>query len=1452
MNNENYELTNPQKSIWYTEQFYKGTAINNLGGIVALKQKVNFKILKKAVYECIKNNDAFRLKLFYNENGEIEQTIDEFEEFDIKTINVKTQDDVYALSKQAMNEPFKLINSYLFKIQFYKLPNGFGGLIIVTHHLISDAMSISISTNKFINYYSALLKGETFEDIETSYVNYIEAEEEYLQSEKYFKDKEYWNDVFRTIPELGIIPSIMPETHKACNAKRETFVIPKEKLDLINDYCSKNKISPFNFFMGLYSIYIGRVSNLNDFVLGTPILNRSTFSEKNTVGMFISTVPLRFNIDKKISFLEYEKNIASDCFSMLRHQKYPYQYLLNDVRKINPNQPNLYDILISYQTARTNRNTSDINYEVVWEFNNNVADSMQIHLFDLNDEGVLNVSYDYRINKYSSKDIKSIHNRILYMIDQILNTENILLKNIEIVTPEEKDKILNKFNNTKLEYDEEKTFIEYFEDQVKNTPNNIALIYNSATMTYKELNEKANSLAHFLRDYGIKNNSIVGIITNRSFEMIIAILAVLKSGGAYIPIDPEYPEKRVAYTLKNSNCSILLSQEILKERIQNINFKNKTIFIDLNNNEIYSGKTTNPEKISKPEDLSYVIYTSGSTGNPKGVMLTQKNLSNFYNSMINSVEYLADGKYHSIISITTISFDIFAFETIMSLARGLQLFITSNNEQKKTIEIENLLIKNKIEILQTTPSIMNFHLENSNLNGFKGLKYIMLAGEQLPKDLVNKIHLVSPDCKIYNGYGPSETTIFATVTDVTNAKAITIGKPVHNSQIYILNNNLELLPPGVPGEIYISGDCVGKGYLNNLELTREKYIPNPFIKNTTMYKSGDLGVLLYNNQIQCKGRLDNQIKLRGLRIELDEIEHRINSFDISANIKSAIIIKNTNGKESLNAFFSSAKEINRNDLEKYLLKYLPTYMIPNSYTQLNQLPFTPNGKVDRKALDNYAIADATRNASFIQPRNDTEQILLNSIKKNLKLTEFGIDNNIFDYGADSLNIINILSDLFQYNINLKAYDFYKYPTVRSLFDNALGDSIIYKKLDEYNLDDLNILVKNFSNLTNAKNDSSSKTVFITGVTGFLGIHILADLLDNKKKINKIICSIRKKDNRTIKERLMNQLHFYFGTKYDNYVDKYIICIDSNLNEEMLGINEDTLKILRGTIDCVIHCAANVKHYGNYADFEKTNIIGTQNIIDFCNYVKAPLHYISTMTISGNYLLEQNDNIVFDEYSFYENQSFNDNVYSKSKLIAESIVLRAISNGLTATIYRVGDLTGRYQDGVFQKNIEENSIYLRLKSILEIGFIPNTIKQNTLEFTPVEYASKAITKIIWSDKNENRIFHIYNPNLIKVSQLLKFLSKSKIKITTVELNDFMEKIKQLSSLETEQHKIVGIINDFTNKNDLIYNHVLKTDNTITCMYLKRLKFEWPTLTAEYFKKLIDYMISVGFINRRYKR
>jgi len=1029
MNNKTYELTNPQKSIWLTEQYYKGSTVNNICGTVLIHQIVNFDILKQAIYEFIKDNDSFRIQLSYDENGEIKQQITDFKPFEIEIVDLKNEDELFSLENEMVNTPFSILDSSLYYIKMYRLPNGTGGFVTVGHHLICDACTASLVANKTINIYNSLLKGEEILEASTSYIDYINSEKDYLVSNKFEKDKEYWNTVFETVPEIGNIPSIKQENKNTCSAERKTFVISKEQVEKINTFCSENKISAFNFFMALYAIYVGKVSGLDDFVLGTPILNRSTFVEKNTPGMFISTVPFRFTLTNSLSFIDFAKKIALDSLGMFRHQKYPYQNILEDIRKINPSQPNLYDILISYQNTRTNRNNSEIPYEVRWNFNNNVADSMQIHLFDVNDEGLLNISYDYRLDKYDEESICDIHDRICYMMEQVLSNNNLFVEDVEIVTPSEKHIILNEFNDTIEDYSFNNSIIEMIENTAKNYPNNIAIETADSSITYKELIQRINQLSNYLTNNNITQNNNIGIFTTRTIDSIVGILSILKINCTYVPIDPEYPIDRISYMIETSQINCILSEDISNfDKISNIDNLEK---ISVNFSS-YEKENTTFDKIYNYDNDSnlYIIFTSGSTGKPKGVTISHKNMMNLILFEKNKTNLL-DNTNNKILQFATMSFDVSYQEIYSALLFGNTLVLIDETSRKDMNKLSKYIFDKGINTLFIPPAYLKLLVEDKDIRTLliDCVKNIITAGEALIiTDGIKE--LIESGIQIHNHYGPAETHVATTYT-INKDNICTyppIGKPISNSNIHILDKHLDLCPIGVIGQIAISGDCVGNGYWNNSTLTNEKFVINSYNKKR-MYLTGDLGFFDKNGNVHFIGRSDFQVKLNGFRVELEEINEVLLKHP---NVKSSVtIIHEENNKKYIITYYVEKTATNEEDIIKYLKTALPFYMIPKKLIKMESLPINTNGKIDKTKLPKFELVDVEE--EYLEPTTTTELRLAEIWKKLFGTDKIGANYNFFDIGGDSLLAIKLCSIVLStFNANISVSDIYNNPSLESL------------------------------------------------------------------------------------------------------------------------------------------------------------------------------------------------------------------------------------------------------------------------------------------------------------------------------------------------------------------------------------------------------------------------------------
>ncbi|WP_338400464.1 amino acid adenylation domain-containing protein [Bacillus thuringiensis] len=634
----------------------------------------------------------------------------------------------------------------------------------------------------------------------------------------------------------------------------------------------------------------------------------------------------------------------------------------------------------------------------------------------------LRFSLDYCTELFTQETIENLCEHYINVLDNVINSNEMKISEIDLLSESEKNQILYEFNNTKAVYPKDKTIQELFEDQAKKTPDNIAIVFEDEKLSYKELNEKANCIARVLRNKGVKPDTIVGIMVDKSLETITGILGILKAGGAYLPIDSDYPKKRIEYMLKDSESNILLSK---KNLVESIEFNGE--IIDLLNEELFNLDRNNLEIINSSSDLAYVIYTSGTTNNPKGVLCEHKNVVR----LVNNTNYIEFSKDDKILQTSSMVFDASTFEVWGALLNGLELYLSKNEGIILPELLEKFVDKNNITILWLTSELFN-QIAEENIDVFKGLRYLLVGGDVLSPKYISLVRNQFTNLKILNGYGPTENTTFSTtyLIEKEYSSNIPIGKPITNSKAYIVDGNFNLNPVGIYGQLCVSGDGLARGYLNRPELTAEKFVENPFESGAKMYKTGDLAKWLPDGNIEFLGRMDNQVKIRGFRIELGEIENRLLRHK---DIKEAVVVvkENKNHEKEICAYVICEKEITQLNLKKYLKESLPEYMIPVHFMRLEKMPLTFNGKLDRKSLPE-PIRDTTLN-KYEAARNEIEEKLVKIWSEVLGIEKVGINDNFFELGGHSLKITVVISKIHkELDRKVPLKELFKSPTIKEL------------------------------------------------------------------------------------------------------------------------------------------------------------------------------------------------------------------------------------------------------------------------------------------------------------------------------------------------------------------------------------------------------------------------------------
>lgn len=1426
-----YETSSSQKRIYLTTKLAgENSLVYNIPGGIILDGNINIDLLNKCIKTLIDRHESFRTYFTLN-NETLVQKVLENVDFKLNVIENEEFENLDKLFKEFV-KPFDLSQAPLFRAEYIKFTNNKKALFIDLHHIIADGLSLSI----FLDELCKLYNGESLSKLSITYKDFAKFQNDIINNGQLEQAENFWLNQFNDdIPILNMPTIATRPAVQSFEGKKIYSCIDSNTYKKIEKMSKDIGVTPFMLLLSCYYVLLSKYTSQDDIIVGTPIVGRNLYDTYNLIGMFVNTLALRHSVDDNLSFKDFVLNIKEFVLEAFKNEAYPFDELINKLNiKRDTGRNPLFDTMFIYQ----NEGYKELNFkDITAEY---FIPDTKISKFDFSLEAIqqkdrIDINVEFSTKLFTQEFMTQFCEHYLIIINTVLDNCNIKISNICMLSAEEKHKILYDFNNTFVNYPINKTISKLFEEQVEKTPDDIALVFNDTTLTYKELNEKANSLAYELRfKQNIKRNDLVGIMVNRSLEMIIGILAILKSGGAYIPIDPTFPEERIDYMLKKSNSKVLLT---LKSTENKIDYNNK-LLIDLSNSSLYTNPTNNLDLINTPDDLSYVIFTSGSTGKPKGVMLKHKSLSNLCNYCNNYIEYLKKPSNIAIASITTISFDIFIFETLISLQRGLRVIIASEDQQTTPNLLNTLMEKNNVKIIQSTPSRMQILVNNLDyMPALKQLEFITLAGEQLPLSLVKSLHNIS-NCTIYNGYGPSETTVFSTLTKM-NDDIITIGKPLDNTQIYILNNYLNPVPIGVPGELYISGDGVGLGYLDNTRLTQSSFIKNPYIPNTIMYKTGDLGMYHDDGSITCLGRSDNQVKIRGLRIELEEIESLILKYPYIQ--KSTVIKQTINERDFIFAYYVSSKPINTANIRDFLTKKLPRYMLPSYYIALDDMPYTPNGKIDRKSLPLPSELSSIGKEEYIAPETKIQKQLVNMFEKVLNTKPIGINDNFFELGGDSLLAMNLNIEIIKISNKITYSDIFRFPTVYELEKKILSDTStpLFDKIENLS-DSYEEILKKCTKRTRQQKYHPNN-ILITGATGYLGIHILDEFI--RKEKGNVYCIIRESKGVTARTRLVQKLNYYFGNKYTDLIDKRIFAITGDITAPGFGLNQDELLELSNSVDIVINSAAIVAHFGNYGNFYKANVTSVKYIIDFCKTFNKKLYHISTISVSGSKLdlsyPESNKNklVKFDESSLYIGQII-DIVYSRSKFEAECLVLNAIATGLDAYILRMGHLAPRLSDGVFQENIKNNDLSLKIASYAKLGFIPNYLQDYMLEITPVDCAANSIYRIITHPTGSNYIFNLYNYKKIPVKKLLKNFNRKEHKIEVLNEPDFIYKINSYLENEDLKNLLNNIINDFDNNMHLSYNTDIKIKSDFTVKYLKKSHFRWPRISNKYLKRFIN--------------
>lgn len=1016
---QHYVLTHPQQRIWYTEKLHPGTGMWNNAGTLKIKGKLDYTLLERAVNIFLRNNESIRLRVGV-ENGVPYQYLADYQYYKVDYLDYTDHGvkNLYKWDSMQTQAPMPLVDSDLYYCAMIKLDEQEGWLYVKFHHIISDGLAIVDFGNQVMENYQNLLGGKECPDVKmTSYIEYIREEEEYLHSKRFEYDQQYWLSRFRELPEPTVIKQ-KKTNYFSTKAERKAYVIPARLSAQMRSFCHTAGISPFSLFLSVLAMHINRITGKKDIIIGAPVANRTSLHAKGAFGMFVSTVPIRIEIKDELPFTEFAQVVSNQWFSALKHQKYPYDLLMQELRKRHKGLESLYDVTLSYQIGKFQKNAEQFTYEGRWHFSGYQANSLSIHVNDRENNGKFIVDYDHQTPFMSEKEIEYFHSHMINILSDIIENPDKPLYTLELMSGEECDRILKRFNDTDTAFPQGETLVDLWNKRMAVAHKDAAaVICGGHSMTYGELDARSSALAAHLKKYGVAADSIVGMLVTRTADYCVSVLAILKAGGAFLPIDAELPQDRIAYMLSDSKVKAVLVSPELEHRFKGLGLRVIKTNTPL---AVCDGRVASD---CSPTSLAYVIYTSGSTGQPKGVQIEHRSAVHFVYSMNDVWKYSKDAR---VLCAASFSFDMSIMESLPAMLFGAVVVIAQEHEVNIPRNLVKLIQHTGVNIFMVTPGRMELLLSDSQGAAcLRDFREIGLGGDVLSEKLLEKVQQ-STRAKITNFYGPTEITVCATCIDVTRAKVPSIGKPMPNVKAYILDGHKNPVPIGVPGELYIGGFGLSRGYINKPEMTAERFIDSPFIPGQKLYRSGDLARWYPLGEIEFLGRIDKQVKIRGYRIELGEIENCL--MKVPGVTACAVTDREDQAGRKYLCAYICGDPPKRAEIKALLVRDLPAYMIPSYFVTIESLPFSASGKVDRDRLpDPEEDIDALKE-DFAPPQTATEQVLADIWSNVLKTRQIGRDDSFFDIGGDSLTIVSVMAQVMQnFHVDVSLEEVYRSP-----------------------------------------------------------------------------------------------------------------------------------------------------------------------------------------------------------------------------------------------------------------------------------------------------------------------------------------------------------------------------------------------------------------------------------------
>jgi amino acid adenylation domain-containing protein/non-ribosomal peptide synthase protein (TIGR01720 family) len=1046
-------LSFAQQRLWFLQQLDPESAAYHIPGAIRLHGQLNVSALERCFQEIVRRHEALRTN-FIIQDGQPLQIIRNDATWNLYVVDLQhlsdseQESEARRIAIERSQQPFNLSQDCLLQVTLLVLSETDSILLFCMHHIVSDGWSMGIFVQEFAALYTAFCQEQPspLPELSIQYADFAVWQRQWLQGDVLQSQLTYWQNQLAYAPALLELPADRPRPAvQGWQGATQTFILPIELSEALNSLSRRESVTPFMTLLAAFDILLYRYTNQTDILVGSPIANRNRSEIEGLIGFFVNTLVFRSNLSGNPSFLELLARVREVSLGAYAHQDLPFELL---VETLQLQRDLSYSPLFQVMFILQNAPVADLelpDLSLTPFHSESLTSTFDLTLsMEQTDQGLVG-SWEYSTDLFDAATIARMTAHFQTLLEGIVTHPEMAIAQFPLMTTTEQQQLLVDWNNTQLDYPHNQCIHELFEQQVERSPDAIALVFEEQQLTYQELNQRANRLAHYLKDRGVGAEILVGICLERSLDLVVAVLAVLKAGGAYIPLDPNYPPDRLEFMLRDSQLSLLLTSENLMPQLGELGELSdrqiQLICLDMQWSDITTQSSSNPDNALQAEQLAYTIYTSGSTGTPKGVMVTHRSLVNAYWAW--ECAYKLRSRTHSHLQMANFSFDVFAGDLVRALCSGGKLVLCPREFLLSPAQLYQLMRDREVDCAEFVPAVIRNLIEylEKTAQNLDFMQILVVGSDSwYVQEYLAFQRFCGPQTRLINSYGVSEATIDSSYFEIgaVNLPAealVPIGKPIGNTQLYVLDANMQPVPVGVPGELHIGGKGLARGYCNRPELTQQRFIANPFISDphARLYKTGDLVRFLPDGNLELLGRIDNQVKLRGFRIELGEIEAVLSQHPSVAQT-AAIVWEDVSGDKRLVAYLVvTESEVSVNALRQFLKERLPEYMVPAAFVFLDALPLNPNGKVDRRALPAPDANSLTGDTNFAPPRDVVEQQLVEIWSEVLNLYPVGVNGNFFNLGGHSLLAVQLMSKIEQqFGIVLPLAALFQNPTIEQL------------------------------------------------------------------------------------------------------------------------------------------------------------------------------------------------------------------------------------------------------------------------------------------------------------------------------------------------------------------------------------------------------------------------------------